>query len=335
MQKHPSLEFEFRGSAKSDEMRQMEEYDINWMIARIPEYQNACCPACGSNNLLYRFTKQQHVFDECCECKTVFLNPRPSAELLDEYYRISKSYAFWNDVVYPTSESSRLRRIIVPRVDRVIEIAERHNAGRRGILDVGAGFGSFCGEIQRRRAFDKVVALEPNPSLAESCRNKGIITVDQPIEKADLAGIQVDMVVAFEVIEHLHNPVDFINSAAVLLPANGILVLTCPNVEGFDILMLQEHSQSVDPRHLNLFNPKSLAVLLERCGFEVLHTLTPGLLDAELVRTALLEGEIPVPHDPFLKQILLDDWDRLGGPFQNFLAENTLSSHLWIAARKQ
>jgi hypothetical protein len=29
-----------------------------------------------------------------------------------------------------------------------------------------------------------------------------------------------------------------------------------------------------------------------------------------------------------------DRWDESGAPFQQFLAENKLSSHMWIVARK-
>jgi SAM-dependent methyltransferase len=334
MQKESTLESEFRGAAASDEACRLEEQDINWLIDHLPEYQSVSCPACGSDSLQFRFAKHRHCFDECQSCGTVFLNPRPSSRLLDEYYQISKSYAFWNDVIYPQSEASRLLKIIIPRVDRILEIAARHHCGHGGLIDIGAGFGSFCGEVQRRSFFDNVVALEPNPFLAESCRAKGIATVDQPIETANLSGVKIDMAVAFEVIEHLHEPIDLIRRVHRILPGGGLLVLTCPNVCGFDMQMLQEHSSSVDPRHLNLFNPRSLAILLQRCGFEVIDTLTPGLLDAELVRKELLSGEVPMDVDPFLKQVLLDDWDRLGVPFQKFLADNVLSSHLWIIGKK-
>ena len=85
---------------------------------------------------------------------------------------------------------------------------------------------------------------------------------------------------------------------------------------------------------MNLFNPDSLAGLLSRSGFDVLETATPGRLDAELVRDAALEGELDLAARPFLKRVLIDEWERLGTPFQSFLATNGLSSHLRVLARK-
>ena len=34
------------------------------------------------------------------------------------------------------------------------------------------------------------------------------------------------------------------------------------------------------------------------------------------------------------REVLLDEWDTLGWPFQQFLAANGLSSHMWLAARR-
>jgi len=85
---------------------------------------------------------------------------------------------------------------------------------------------------------------------------------------------------------------------------------------------------------LMYFNPKSLKLLLENSGFEVLESLTPGKLDADLVRTKILEGEFDISQQPFLKKVLIDEWEKLGDKFQKFLADNGLSSNMWVVARK-
>ena len=60
-----------------------------------------------------------------------------------------------------------------------------------------------------------------------------------------------------------------------------------------------------------------------------------GRLDAELVRDAVLAGKLDLSGNPFLKKVLLDEWERLGGPFQAFLAANGLSGHLRILASRR
>ena len=111
-------------------------------------------------------------------------------------------------------------------------------------------------------------------------------------------------------------------------------MLTCPNIQGFDLMTLGASASAVDHEHLNYFNPQSLSRLVGSCGLKVLETLTPGRLDAELVRNKILSGEFDVSNQPALKHILVDEWDKIGKSFQDFLAENNFSSHLWVVAKK-
>jgi SAM-dependent methyltransferase len=251
------------------------------------------------------------------------VSPRPAPELLDEYYRSSSNYEYWNTVVFPASETARRERIFRPRAERVLSYA------RTGTLvDVGAGYGTFCEEVARLGAFERVIALEPEPHLAQTCRSKGLEVIESPVEQAEFSA---DVITSFEVIEHLFSPRAFVERCAEILRPGGLLLLTCPNVRGFDVEMLGELSATVDAEHLNYFHPSSLGALLERCGFDVVEAVTPGRLDAELVRKRADELTL----DPFLQRVLIDEWDRLGEPFQDFLAAHGLSSNMWLVASRR
>jgi hypothetical protein len=153
------------------------------------------------------------------------------------------------------------------------------------------------------------------------------------IEKVDLS--RVDVITCFELIEHLYAPEDLLVRCHQLLGEDGLLVLTLPNIKGFDLLVLGHLSDNIlAPQHLNYFHPKSISFLLRRLNFEVLELSTPGQLDAELVRKKILAGDFDSSNSPFLQHILVDRWEDIGSAFQEFLAGNGLSSHLWAVARK-
>ncbi|MDH3236911.1 MAG: class I SAM-dependent methyltransferase [Deltaproteobacteria bacterium] len=308
--------------------------DISRLLRRKSEFVSVACPACQTLRSRPAFRKQDLQFVECEECETVYMNPRPTLDILAEYYSTSENYEYWNTVLFPATEEARREKIFRPRVSRILEICRRNSVGTGCLVEVGAGYGIFCEEIGKAGVFQRVIAIEPTPSLAERCRAKGLEVIEKPVEKVRLDAI-ADVVASFEVIEHLFSPMEFIRSCHEMLVPNGMLVLTCPNIKGFDMMVLRERSSAVDVEHMNLFHPGSLGSLVGSLGFEVLEMQTPGQLDVELVRNSVLAGEFDIDGHPFLKRVLFDDWERIGNNFQKFLSENLLSSHMWIVAKKR
>lgn len=308
--------------------------DIDWLQERLDSYVVVPCPACGSTDRSATFSKWRFTYVTCSACETLYMSPRPTPSILDEFYANSRNYAYWNEHIFPASEESRRERIFQPRAARVAEFCKRYGTPTRTLLEVGAGFGTFGEEIRRLGLFERVIAVEPTPDLAKTCRLRGLEVIESPIEHVSLEPGSVDLVASFETIEHLFSPRDLIDRCATLLAPNGLLVLTCPNWKGFDLVVLRELSETVDNEHLNYFHPSSLSALVASCDLEVLETLTPGELDTELVRKHVLNGSLDLSGQPFLRQLLVDEWDAAGGRFQRFLAENRLSSHLWLVARK-
>jgi len=307
--------------------------DVAWLLERRERFVEVPCPACETADRTLAWTKYGLEYRRCATCATVYMSPRPAPDLLVEYYRSSSNYEYWSTVVFPASEGARRERIFRPRADRVLALARRHRAGTGTLVDIGAGYGTFCEEVAALGGFERVIALEPEPHLAQTCRDKGLRVVEAPVEHAELDG-EADVLTSFEVIEHLFSPREFVARCAGAVRRGGLLILTCPNVLGFDVQTLGEVSATVDAEHLNYLHPGSLARVLEDSGFEVVESQTPGHLDAELVRKKVLAGEFSLDDQPFLRHVLIDRWERLGDAFQDFLTEQGLSSNMWLVGRR-
>lgn len=316
------------------------EHDVAFLLDRREDWVAAACPACSSSDSSLFGSKRGFEYQRCSACRTVYTSPRPDASLLESFYTTSQNYAYWNQHIFPATEIARRERIFRPRAQRLSALCRQHlpslssgsSRADATFLEIGAGFGTFCDEVRATGLFSRVIAVEPTPGLASTCRSRGIETIESVVEHLTL-DIKVDVVAAFEVIEHLFDPASFIRTSAALLKPGGLLLLSCPNVLGFAISSLGVASGSFDHEHLNYFHPRSLSHLAERCGLDVLETLTPGELDADIVRRHALDGSLDLSGSPFLREVLIDRWDELGGPFQTFLAQNSLSSHLWLVAR--
>lgn len=249
--------------------------DSGRMLSRYQEFVFVQCPACGGDSTSEKFVKNGIKYVECDSCETFYVNPRPSSEILEWFYAESPNYAYWNDVIFPASELVRRDKIFVPRVDSLLELCSKYKVFTGSLLEVGAGFGTFCLEVKARNIFDRIVAVEPTPNLAETCRSRGLEVIEKPVERIKFKNSDLfDVVANFEVIEHLFSPADFIRGMNKLLKTGGLLVLTCPNGKGFDIETLGVVSDTIDHEHLNYFNNKSLSTLLENNGFEVVESFT-------------------------------------------------------------
>lgn len=309
--------------------------DVERLQARRDEFVAVACPACGADEPRPAFEKWGFSYVSCPRCRTLYMSPRPSPSVMDAYYATSENYAYWGEHIFPASQDARREKVNRPWLTRIVGFCERHDIPRGTLVEVGPGFGTFAALARESGAFDRVVAVEANPDMARATADQGVEVIAKPIEEAagDLPG--ADVVCAFEVTEHLFEPRRFVTDCARLLRPGGLLVLSMPNGLGFDIALLGPASLAIDPEHVNLFNPGSLSLLAEACGFDVLEVSTPGRLDVEFAHDAIAEGKAPVPADPFVRRVLVDEYEALGWPFQQFLAEHGLSSHMWLAARRR
>lgn len=330
----PLREHDIRPRDLVEGMRAASEADRALFLGMQERFVEVGCPACGQRSTTPKWLKHGLSFVRCDGCTTVFMSPRPGREDLERYYRESRAYKYWCDVIFPASEDVRRESIFRPRLQRVIAYGEQYGLRSPRLFEVGAGFGTFCSVALESGKFSSVVAVEPTPSLAAACRERGIDVIEAPIERVDVDEHRADVVAAFEVLEHLLDPAAFIDACGRLLQPGGLLVLSCPNGRGFEIEVLAEASDTVDMEHLNYFTPSSLSQLVTGRGFEVLEVSTPGLLDVDIVRNKVLHDGFDLAGQRFLQMVLLEDYERLGSAFQGFLQANGLSTHMWLVARR-
>jgi SAM-dependent methyltransferase len=138
-----------------------------------------------------------------------------------------------------------------------------------------------------------------------------------------------DLVTCFEVLEHVQSPDAFCKAMHDVTAPGGVAIMSCLGVDGFDIQLLWEESRSFSPPyHLNFMSRTGMETMLAKAGFDRVEILTPGRLDVEIVQKSMQRGSSPGLSR--FEKLLLSRGDETLRAFQQFLADNALSSHVWI-----
>ncbi len=305
--------------------------DIARYFADPGQFIKVDCPACGSQNHAREFRKVGFQYVTCLECGTLFVNPRPTAAMLKEFYLDAPSSRYWIEGFFLPVAEARREKIFKPRADYV---AERISASSfMTVGDVGAGFGLFLEELRKRWPDYCMVAIEPSSEMAAICRSKGFDVAETTIEELQGYEGQFDLLTAFELLEHLYEPRVLLEQAFRLLRPGGYFLATTLNGKGFDIQVLWERSNSVfPPHHLNFLNPRSLVDTCKRVGFCVEEVSTPGQLDWDIVEQAILRDGVEAGR--FWSVLARENSETCKREFQLWLSQCGLSSHMRVVARR-
>jgi 2-polyprenyl-3-methyl-5-hydroxy-6-metoxy-1,4-benzoquinol methylase len=104
-------------------------------------------------------------------------------------------------------------------------------AENEAVLEVGVGEGYFL-DVAKKRNRNNLVGLELNPKSADKARNLGFRVYDVPLAKLrEETTERFDVVCAFQVLEHVPDPRQFLEGMICMLRPGGRLILSVPNAE--------------------------------------------------------------------------------------------------------
>ena len=223
------------------------------------------------------------------------------------------------------------KKIWKPKTKLIQNYLNKFNASNFHIVDIGGGYGVFAEEFLQLSNKSPTI-IEPAPHLAEICREKGFIVIENFLENISIEELPdvPKCFVSFELFEHLYSPVKFLEILNKLMKKNDLFIFTTLSGIGLDIQVLWEKSPSVSPpHHLNFLNPLSLKILLKRQGFKNIEITTPGKLDIDI-----LFNNKKFIKDRFWSTFLKVATKEQKKIFQSVLQESSLSSHMMIACQK-
>lgn len=223
---------------------------------------------------------------DCHPCGFAHVSPLPSEKELKQFYEQEFYQHERPNYFIETKEDLPWW---MATYNNYYELLERRAKGR-ALLDIGSGPGHFlsCG---KKRGW-KTAGIEPSASAARYSEKRGLTTLNDffSYDRAKNLGT-FDVVHAAMVLEHVPDPIRFIEDMKKMLKKGGHVAIFCPN----DYNPLQKILRAergfapwwvVPKHHLNYFSIESMKRLLARLGFTI-----EDVLGTYPLETFLLAGK--------------------------------------------
>lgn len=210
------------------------------------------------------FERRNYSFYRCNDCSLLFVSPRFNAEsIYDESYFSGGAHGFgFSDYEIDKTASSKYLQQLLNWL-----LLEPLPDGFK-LLDVGAANGFFV-ELCTYRGIN-AKGIEISKDAVEWARRLGRHVTRSTLEDFSSAD-KFSVITMLDVLEHTHNPTEFLAAAFMNLEDNGFLLINVPNEGSFSAKLAGKNWHALlPPEHWFYFNKKSLRLLLENSGFEVI-----------------------------------------------------------------
>jgi cyclopropane fatty-acyl-phospholipid synthase-like methyltransferase len=173
---------------------------------------------------------------------------------------VASDHGVMNEVDANLEES-----LYAERNERLIDFWEERRlvTGRSRILDVGAGTGHLAHSVRKRFPEIDVHCVEESETLRDRLELQGFaVSKDLDSISSDRS---FDAVLLIEVIEHVADPVDFLERLRRRLDPKGQIFLTTPCGRLRNGRLVANAYDT--PEHVQFFTEKSLRLAVDKAGF--------------------------------------------------------------------
>ncbi len=203
----------------------------------------------------------------CENCGLIYQNPRPTEGEIGQFY--PPEYDNFEVDQEKQKASPLMQRVMQYGINKRSRVVLREKPSG-SLLDVGCATGIFLETMRKLPGWNlKGVELSDHAaSIAREQKNLDVVT--GTLEQAKFADGQFDVVTLWDVLEHLHDPAGSLRVIHRILKPGGVVVFRVPNGGSLDAHLFGTYWAGLEPpRHLFVFDQKTLTALLSSAGFKV------------------------------------------------------------------
>jgi SAM-dependent methyltransferase len=236
------------------------------------------CAGCGGRDFRPALCCEGFTYVRCTRCGLRQINPQPLAKAVSNRYQAGFGEAYLRYEL--AHEAAFLRLQLLALEDAGFsELETKLKPGESPkVLDAGCATGALLAVLQSRGW--ETTGVEISPAADYARRERGLDVRSLPLEENKFPPGYFDLVLASHLIEHLNDPGGFVREACRICKPGAYLLITTPNIAGFQARLFGSRWRSAIFDHLYLFSVKTLSRLLRDRGFVPEKTITWGGLAA-------------------------------------------------------
>jgi SAM-dependent methyltransferase len=226
------------------------------------------CVICGSETRRYRDEIEDYEYgvpwksalQRCPDCGLICQSPPVRPDEIPGLY--PENYLAHSAASKSRSVYGWLKGILARRTARKLT---RRLPTRSRLLEIGCGNGAFLKTIGEVRGDVDRVGIDIKRIEMDA---PGVEFHEGQLETIDLPAASLDLIYCSNLIEHVPDPVVFLDRCFELLKPGGILYGITPNHASLDRWIFGRYWGGYHyPRHTFVFDHSNLEQLLHRCGF--------------------------------------------------------------------
>jgi 2-polyprenyl-3-methyl-5-hydroxy-6-metoxy-1,4-benzoquinol methylase len=221
------------------------------------------CHVCKGQRIYYVFSTSDYRVVRCDDCGLVFLNPQPSDAELARIY--GADYFLGGNSQISRAAVSDMKQATAKLYLTEVRSYSGLRSGR--LLEVGCGDGDFL--VSAEAEGWQVTGVEYSASACEKARARlryGEVQCGE-LHQARLPADHFDLCVLSDVIEHVRDPLLFLQEIHRVLKPGGILMIATPSIDSWSAKLLKEKWMEFKAEHLTYFDRQTIQTALVKSGF--------------------------------------------------------------------
>jgi SAM-dependent methyltransferase len=224
------------------------------------------CPLCNNSSKTSVFKKNEFAYHRCHGCQSLFVVPNMGDGAIHEHY--CEAYYESESLVekgrrgYPSYRASYAS--LTDGFRKKLDFVRKFVSGGR-LLDAGAAYGFFLKVAEPNFNGEGIDVSSYAAMIAQREFDTHVKVGD--IESVDATDESFDVVVMWDIIEHIVHPLKALAEAARILRPGGYLFVSTDDAASWLPKILGKHWWSLAaPLHLCHFSKKGLTIACERVG---------------------------------------------------------------------